>query len=774
MSVSSRSRLHATLTALGVLGSTLAVAATAVGCSSCKNPWPGPSRSDAHSSTHAAPTPSVTGSIDPGPPPVSPHPRFLLTPDRLKAIAALKAANAPSWTRLVDECEDFIKEAHPSGYLGWDWANGALNLSLCYRMTNKKAYADWAVKYFIALLDDKEKVGDHLGGDKSVRRDDGYPIRSHGALGAIAYDWLDGTPGMTPELKKRAVDRFVAWTTWFKDKGFSHDEPISNYYVSYFAAVSFAALAAAGEDPRADDLRKRSAVMWNKEVVPAYAKLAGGDFPEGWQYGDNVLAFLAIFCDAERTSHGNGANAARVELQLPWIRESVDYHAHSLSPNGKSMFDTGDWQEKPPKTPAHGMLATALLLPRDDVASKRAAFLGDLANKALGENGEEWKWFGVLTDDPQRPVEDTRKGPTSYLATGTGTMMARTDWSAGAVWTGMTSAPSLSDHQHLDAAHFEIVRGADYLVIDSGDYAAYSSMSHNTILVDDKREMMSYTPNQGTWSDTAKVGRFADDGRVVYAMADYASAYDGIGSKDRNKHAVSRAERELVFVRGTSNGSARLVVYDRMTVAKPAYQTTFLLHGGGAPPQLTTTPKGGAATIRVGQSSAWATMLLPLGASPRVVNEPTPPAQDRPFYNNEPPEGVKATRIEVASPRADATNERRFLTTFVIGASTDAAPASATLVQGEGVEGAMLSDEAFVFVAAGPQKTAAPVSFKIPAASARFFVVGLAIDARYEVTASKAGDTCAVSISPGASAAARAASHAGTLALTLTDCALAK
>ena len=772
-------RRAALVASLGAsLGAALVACAGGVlGCSSCgKNPWPAP-RSDV-SAPHAASTPSVTGSLDPGPPPVSQHPRFLLTPERLKAIAALKEANAPSWQRLVDECDDFTKEAHPSGYLGWDWANGALNLSLCYRMTKKKTYADWAVKYFVALLDDKEKVGDHLGGDKSVRRDDGYPIRSHGALGAIAYDWLDGTPGMTPELKKRAVDRFVAWTTWFKDKGFSHDEPISNYYVSYFAAVSFAALAVAGDDPRADELRKRSATMWNKEIVPAYAKLAGGDFPEGWQYGDNVLAFLAIFCDAERTARGGGA--ARIEQQLPWIRESVDYHAHSLSPNGKSMFDTGDWQEKPPKTPAHGLLATALLLPREDAAGKRAAFLAGLANKTLGENAEEWKWFGVLTDDPQRPIEDTRKGPTSYLAPGTGTVLARTDWSAGAVWAAMTSAPSLSDHQHLDAAHFEIVRGSDNLVIDSGDYAAYSSMSHNTILVDDKREMMSYTPNQGTWSDTAKVARFADDGRVVYAMADYASAYDGIGSKERGKHAVTRAERELVFVRGASPGSARLVVYDRMTVAKPAYQTTFLLHGGGAPPQLATTPNGGAATMRVGQSSAWVTMLLPLGAPPRLVNEPTPPAQDRPFYNNEPPEGVKATRIEVASPRANASQERRFLTTFVVGASSDPAPASATLLPsasstpGEGVEGAMLLDEAYLFVADGPQKTAAALSFKVPAAAARFFVVGLALDARYDVTSTKSGDACAVSVAPGAPGASRAASHGGTLALTMTDCALGK
>src|SRR5258708_10539289 len=89
----------------------------------------------------------------------------------------------------------------------------------------------------------------------------------------------------------------------------------------------------------------------------------------------------------------------------------------------------------------------------------------------------------------------------------------------------MSSAPSLSDHQHLDAGHFGIVRGSAHLVIEAAGYGSFSGMSHNVILVDDKKENLNYCPSQGTWSETAGIARFEDAGGYVYALADYTSAY---------------------------------------------------------------------------------------------------------------------------------------------------------------------------------------------------------------------------------------------------------
>ena len=119
-----------------------------------------------------------------------PHPRILLTPDRLAAVRGLRAAGAPSWTSLQAHCDEDVHETIGSGYEAWDWVNAALDLALCQAITGRAEYAQAAVKYFRALLDDQYKVGDGGGGDAVVHHDDGYSIRTRGCFGAIAFDWL--------------------------------------------------------------------------------------------------------------------------------------------------------------------------------------------------------------------------------------------------------------------------------------------------------------------------------------------------------------------------------------------------------------------------------------------------------------------------------------------------------------------------------------------------------------------------------------------------------
>jgi hypothetical protein len=507
------------------------------------------------------------------------HPRILLTSDRLAGLRGLRDAGAPPWRRLADACEQDSRQTIDSGYEGWDWANATLDLALCHAVTGKPEYASAALQYFRAILDDRQKVGDGRGGDDVVHHDHGYSIRTRGSLGAIAYDWLHGLPGMTPVLRAHAIDRFVSWTKWFSENGYNRDQPIANYYMGWFGAVAFGAIAIDGDDPRAIGLLSQTQRMYGAEIVPTYnRKLAGGDFPEGWQYGDMVGALLAIFAEAESQQ----VPPRSVFDELPWLRESVEYRTHSLWPDDKHLFDNGDWSNKPAVAPTHLLQALATALPANDPAGRRARRLADLAV----DPKEEWHWLATLAYDPSRTGDDPRRGATSYLSRGTATVTARTDWSRQAVWLGFASAPSLSDHQHLDAGHFEIVRGGDPLVIDAGGYGSYSSLSHNVISVDDKKENDIYCPNQGMWSDTAHIERFEDTGRFVYALADYTSAYNPPGYPgDHPQRSVARALREVIFSRTPVAGlteSARVIVADHITVTKPSYGVTFLLHGGSA------------------------------------------------------------------------------------------------------------------------------------------------------------------------------------------------
>ena len=745
---------------IGVVAALVATA-VAAGAGACvrHERWPGPApySIQAAASLEVQPSEPPVAVLDVDRP-LGSHPRILLMTDRIAVVRGLRDAGAPTWRALAEACDDATKDNIASGYEAWDWVDATLDLALCHAVTRRPDYARAALRYFTALLDDHTKVGDGAGGDAVVHHDDGYSIRTHGCFGAIAYDWLHDAPGMTPELRRHAVDRFVAWTRWFSENGYNRDQPIANYYAGYFGAVAFAGIAAAGDDPRADALRTQARRMVASEILPAYRRqLVGGDFPEGWQYGDLVGTILAAFADAQARL----APARSPYEDLPWLRDIVAYRTHALWPDGKHTFDTGDWSDKPAVAPPHALATLALVLPASDPVEPRARALAKLAR----DPGEEWRWLDALSDDPTRFAQDPRAGATSYLARGTETFTARTDWSPRAVWFALTSAPSLSDHQHLDAGHFEIVRGGDALVVDAGGYGSFSSLSHNVIAVDDGKENDDYAPNQGTWSHDAKIARFEDDGTHVVALADYASAYDPSGyPADHPRRSVLRAERETVFSRSPvaalGSESARVVVYDRLTLGKPTYGATFLLHGGSDPE----IGEGGVVRFAAGKSAAWVTTLAPSGVAPVVVHEPTE-LGDGPYYANEPPEGTTSQRIEVRSPKGDV--ERRFLLAIVVGGIADRSKKDvppATRLDGEGVDGAVIDDEAYVFQRGAPQGASAPLAWRAPPSVSRAIVASLAPGARYDVRAERDRDDCRVSLRPGG---ARAASPAGVLVVSL-------
>ena len=413
------------------------------------------------------------------------HPRIALTPARRARMKRLAGQHAASWTRMARLCEEAATKKIPSGYEGWDWTNAALACGMVYQIEGDESAARTGLTYFRALADDKLDVGDGQGGDAVVRHDQGYPIRTRGFLGAIAYDWLHDAPGMTAELRKHFLDRVGAWLEWYGREGYMRDHPIANYYAGYFGTVAMMGIAAEGDDPRGAALRAQAQRMFVREVVPAFAKLEGGQWPEGWQYGSGPAVTMALYAAAER-------------VQLPWLSQILPYRTHALQPDGIHIYDNGDWSEKPAVANAAELDAVALAFDREEDG---AAAKGEIGRQALAleakttrKKDDAFAWLQALTDD--KADEDPRRGATSYLAAGTGTAFARTAWSSEAVWMAFQSGPYLSDHQHLDQGHFEITRGPDALMIDPGAYGSGSSMSHNTLLIDDGKDALVYSPNQ--------------------------------------------------------------------------------------------------------------------------------------------------------------------------------------------------------------------------------------------------------------------------------------
>jgi hypothetical protein len=390
-----------------------------------------------------------------------------------------------------------------------------------------------------------------------------------------------------------------------------------------------------------------------------------------------------------------------------------------------------------------------------------------LARNAKRPNEPNWNWLRAIGDDPARVAEDPRKGPTSYVAKGTGVLFARTEWSPTAVWASFNSGPFFGDHQHLDQGHFEIVRENDALLIDPGEYDAYSTMSHNAILVDDKKENDRWSPNQAIYSKNARIERYADESGVVWASAEYTDAYNPDEyPRYKKTRTVSRAEREFVFSRApvptmAGPSTARVVIYDRITLTKPVYGVTWAGHASVRPEQT-----GNVLKIAVGRSTATLTTLVPTNATATLLKEPTVKT-DEPFTNNNPAEGINSTRFEI--PSARGTTERRFLTAIVVGSVADRAPAP-TRIEGDGVEGAAIADEAYLFPSATIQRFPAAIAYKAPNTAQKHVVTGLAPNGKYAPSVSADGAACRVSLLPGG---ARSASAAGVLTLEVTaGCAL--
>jgi hypothetical protein len=266
--------------------------------------------------------------------PTGAHPRLLVEPG-LRA-AWREQASAPHGPvhgaiALCDEART-THEHDRALYQGAEWAKVVQACLVAWAATDSADHGATAVRFFTALLDDLDTIGDHRGGDEAARRDDGYAIRNLGPYTALAYDWLHDAPGMTPELRAHARARWKAWLAWHRAHGYRVHTAATNYHAGYALAATLIAIAEAGE--AGDDgaaLWREVNAMWTNELGGALADggvLEGGDWPEGWQYGPLSVAELALGARVMKRAGVEVPGIAR------WLGAVLRRHVHGLSPGG--------------------------------------------------------------------------------------------------------------------------------------------------------------------------------------------------------------------------------------------------------------------------------------------------------------------------------------------------------------------------------------------------------------------------------------------------------
>lgn len=493
-----------------------------------------------------------------GPPePRGAHPRMLLDADlRAEWKADAKQARGPV-KGAIALCHD----AHDTSdhdralYQGAEWAKVLQACLVAWVATDEPAHAKTATRFFKALLDDRDRIGDGLGGDESARRDSGYAIRNLGPYTAIAYDWLHAH--LTPELRAKARRRWAAWLRWYRDHGYRARVPGSNYHAGYLVSATLIAVAQGGEAGAQGERLWRHVAdeLWAKDMAAALAPggiLEGGDWPEGWQYGPLAVTSYAL---AARIARRAGIRIEGVET---WLASVLRRHVYGLSPTDK-VFAGGDTEATTANLDPHVNTLNAISLGDASVQVKRWA-KGELARLQLTDR--DFYLHDALATVGGKPALVPRSTwPTWYVAAGTNTLFARTRWDERAVWFVTECQRTLdTDHRHPNTGNFVLSRGRDNVIVDPSPYGSQSSLTSNAPTVASAHLPERYIPSQGSWGeDSGWHWATQTKSGVVAARCDYADQY----RFQERPSDVPAALRDVVLLPSADGTAASLVVVDR-------------------------------------------------------------------------------------------------------------------------------------------------------------------------------------------------------------------
>ena len=412
------------------------------------------------------------------------------------------------------------------GYMGLDWAQYLQSCLVAWKATGKEGAARGAIRYFRALLNDLETVGDGKGGDRAASRDSGFALRAHGPYTALAYDWLHDAPGVDAELLALARKRFKAWTDWYAQSGYRARSPGTNYNAGYFFAATLIAVAQGGEagDDGARLWRHVVDTLFEKDLMPAMTEgvLRGGDWGEGWQYGPLSIVEYAL---AARAVAPHGVN---IQPVAQWLREIVIRHVYGLTPAGNSTYAVGDADLENAYLPVRQGTLTAVVAGPAALETKQWAMAELLRLDLLGDK-TDFQLFPALAEAERvNPVDFPReKSPRTYLAAGTSILYARSSWSPHAIWFVTPCSGTIDvDHVHPNAGSFVLSRGSDELIVDPSPYGTLSSLTSNAPTVVSDNFPPDYRPSQAFWG--LKTGfrwiRTPESG-LIAARCDYADQY---------------------------------------------------------------------------------------------------------------------------------------------------------------------------------------------------------------------------------------------------------
>lgn len=655
------------------------------------------------------------------------HPRIYLTPERMATLTNLYNTSAPQWTRLreyLDGSSQYSASTLIRAY------------AVAYLIEGKTSDRDKAISYLMGIVNDGEITNlDNMGAVEGV---------------AIGYDWLYHS--LTSTQRTSIIN-------WLNNQGDifkgSYLNSWHNYSAGAMVGIGLTGLATLGDNDRAREWMDHARwTRWEYLIKPGFeVSGAGGGWPEGTAYGLNAIWRITKFIRA-------WADVTNEDLfdSVDFFKDRLDYTLFMHYPGIYNLYGNyyrdfirlGDGIRGLKGYQNYLRAASLMLIDRFRDEPEAQVLNWYLSQAPADKMPNTWMYVeDFLWHDNSIPTI----APTdlSHLATGTGTVFMRSDWTQDATWASFQCGDHFEYHQHLDQNTFTIFRNDD-LAIETGNYDGYGGSGHainyhkRTIA---HNGMLVYNPNEffhsivgGTDGDndggqrtmypksiqagsasswlsntqyyeTGDILYYMDDGETLYLLGDATNAYNSTDftPDPENIPKLKHFTRQFVYIRPNV-----FIVFDRVGSADASFQKKWLLHFLNEPTitdgtynyvsngeYLYTNPQnnGMITTATAGTSRLYCQTLLPEAHQIRKVglrgvkdywvfgtNYPAP-------TGDEPHHGEWRIEVEPSVSQEDDV----FLNVINVGDDGSTAPAEADLVMADEnkAAGVLIDNKLYMF-----------------------------------------------------------------------------